>query len=202
VFTITVLDSTDGWLLKCGVSYAYLQNRAQKALDAVLPTKFKVATVSAGRFAQADIGRLKADATLLFVAIVKRGQESDVSGLLRTADAKTASKDMSLLKAVCEGSSGERGFAVGRLAFVGISEAYPLDGLEQQNARFVSNVLVHEIGHMVLTILTARNDEDRDHRTMAVMRFAIPTTDPELSYSDAFKKTAEGKLAGAHKHRH
>lgn len=91
----------------------------------------------------------------------------------------------------------ERGFAEDRLGFVGSAEASALPGTQDQNRRFVSNLLIHEIGHRVLTVLTGHSDPKRDHATQGAMTPSLTPGDSEPGCSSAFKHNASPVSAAA-----
>lgn len=199
--TIKVFDSTEGSLVnKWEVDYIYLHSRAQKALNSVLPGKFTVAPVIPAPLTIADIGSQATDSSLMLVAIVKAGQLDMVSNLYRAeAGAKRQSQDKSDLASVVNGSGRKHGISWGRLAFVGTPDASIFPGSKGANQTVISNLLIHEIGHMVLTFLTGKADEDRDHRTQAVMRAELSKSDGELNYSALLQAVALGKPAATDK---
>jgi hypothetical protein len=44
---------------------------------------------------------------------------------------------------------------------------------------------------MVLIVLTGHADAQRDHATLSAMRESLSTSDPELNYSSAFRKSLQ-----------
>jgi hypothetical protein len=194
--TVRVFDSTQpGSLEKWGVAYNYLRLRLTRELDSIQPNTFNVEPIVTRWAMTADVSETVRAKNILAV-IVQRGQQGLVTSLAHAAGSK--SNESVKIDNVCNGSGTSRGVTFGALAIAGTAEltswdmdANPISKMHQhqQNSYFLSNVLVHEVGHALHSLSPHRIDAAAvDHKTQGVMQASLPNDGVQLSYMDAFRK--------------
>jgi hypothetical protein len=194
--TVRVIDSTQpGSLEKWGVAYNYLRLRLTRELDSIHPNTFNVEPIITRWATTTDVSEAVRAKNILAV-IVQRGQQGLVASLAHAAGSKSNASVK--IDNVVNGSGTARGVTFGALAIAGTTEltSWDMDDnpiskmhQHQQNSYFLSNVLVHEVGHALHSLSSHRVDPGAvDHKTQGVMQAGLPNDGVQRSYMEAFRK--------------
>jgi hypothetical protein len=215
-----MIDSeTLGTLSKLRIDYSYLQNRVTSELAQIKPGEFQVKAIEKRSAIKSEIDALPAND--IIVIIIGRGQDTFANSLA-PAGPKGDQKQRSILQNVCNGNGAARGVTVAHhVCFVGTAEltdAFEGMGvLSENNGRntqtettlqksqreahdltvkkfFMSDVLVHEIGHAVANTILRKDDPERDHKTGGVMSPQLSKDGIEHHYTVAFCQSIREKI--------
>ncbi len=161
---------------------SYLESR----LRAQLPPRLRFTVTFTGRLASTPDVAALCDHTYL-AAILGKGRDGEAMRLFLAyrklaTDAIRRALQLDLTRSF-SGMAGTAGVTYGHVSIVPTTRLSPFgdDDSVKSNKIFLSNLLIHEVGHAVST-----KGAIADHRTGGVMKPELSTDDPELGYSAAF----------------
>jgi hypothetical protein len=134
-----------------------------------------------------DVKQLASDSYL--VAILGKGAAGQALALCDAQPIQASQHSKQELRAALNvafsGGVGSAGVTWKGVSIVPIVQLAPFSDESSQasNRTFLSNLLIHEVGHLV-----SQHLPQKDHATGGVMRSTLTSSDPELGYSAAFIK--------------
>jgi hypothetical protein len=177
---ISIVDSVDV-PRQYGVEHEYLRVRLSKALSLIDPHQFSVPAVVSKRAAASDIARIANRDTEYLAVILGKGHEDLAKQLALAANAR---KDelTALIRTIFSAQAGAAGATWGRLSIVPALRLSSFPDDIGSNKRFLSNLLLHEVGHAI----SGPGRATQDHSSGGVMKPALDTADEELTYGTQF----------------